>query len=148
MNEHLRVQKLQPHLCYWFYDIHKIKLRPIADLRHIYGSKFYFAEIWASDRSLFIITLGTVNIFLFRKSLISLGFLKIDVTGIKGRCKVIFESDTGWIFLATSGNGGLWLASTILNIQWEARTGVSVTLKKDFTTALFWVIIQTCLRHI
>ena len=25
----------------------------------------------------------------------------------KGRCKVIFESDIGWIFLATSGNGGL-----------------------------------------
>ena len=26
---------------------------------------------------------------------------------LKGRCKVIFESDTGWIFLATSGNGSL-----------------------------------------
>ena len=26
---------------------------------------------------------------------------------IEGRCEVIFESDTGWIFLATSGNGGL-----------------------------------------
>ena len=58
------------------------------------------------------------------------------LVGLKGRCKVIFESDIGWIFLATSGNGGLWLASTILNIQWEARTGESVTLKKDFTTAL------------
>ena len=64
----------------------------------------------------------------------TLAFLKQEQ---KGRCKVIFESDTGWIFLDTSGNGGLWLASTILNIQWEARTGVSVTLKMYFTTAFF-----------
>ena len=28
-------------------------------------------------------------------------------SSLKGRCKVIFESDIGWIFLATSGNGGL-----------------------------------------
>ena len=27
------------------------------------------------------------------------------------------ENETGWIFLATSGNGSLLLASTILNIQ-------------------------------
>ena len=26
---------------------------------------------------------------------------------VMGRCKVIFESDIGWIFLSTSGNGGL-----------------------------------------
>ena len=41
---------------------------------------------------------------------------------IEGRCKVIFESDTGWIFL-------------------EARTGISVTLKNNFTTALFAVVL-------
>ena len=35
----------------------------------------------------------------------------------KGHCKVVFENETGWIFLATSGNGSLLLASTILNIQ-------------------------------
>ena len=71
--------------------------------------------------------------------------------GLKGRCKVIFESDTGWIFLATSGNGGLWLASTTLNIQWEARTGMSVTLKNNsiglLKLRIYWVTILQNLKN-
>ena len=34
MNENLRIKKLQPNLCYWFYEIHKIKFWPIADSSH------------------------------------------------------------------------------------------------------------------
>ena len=48
--------------------------------------------------------------------------LSYDMTSLvrfhlKGRCKVVFENETGWIFLATSGNGSLLLPITILYIQ-------------------------------
>ena len=48
--------------------------------------------------------------------------LSYDMTSLvrfhlKGRCKVVFENETGWIFLPTSGNGSLLLAITILNVQ-------------------------------
>ena len=32
---------------------------------------------------------------------------------LKGHCKVVFENETGWIFLATSANGSLLLARTV-----------------------------------
>ena len=58
---------------------------------------------------------------------------------LKGRCKVDFESDS-------YASSSLSLACTILSIQWEARTGVWVTLKIHFTTALYSIIFQTTFK--
>ena len=59
---------------------------------HIYGSKFYFAAIWASECTLFIIPLGAPYIFHVKKSSVWLGFLKIYVTEIN--LKLRLDSET------------------------------------------------------
>ena len=52
----------------------------------------------------------------------------------KGRCKVDFESDS-------YASSSLSLDTKNCASQWEARTGVRVTLKIHFTTALFITLV-------
>ena len=77
------------------HDFRKIQVKNTGSywiLPYIYGSKFYFAAIWASERTLFIITLGALYIFHVKKSSVWLGFLKIYVTEIN--LKLRLDSET------------------------------------------------------
>ena len=52
-------------------------------------------------------TRGEGQFFLTPFNFDEIDFNEINFDEIKGRCKLHFESDSGWIYLATSGNGGL-----------------------------------------
>ena len=58
-----KLSEWEHNLWPWFLDIQSWKMLCNADSSHIYGLKFYFTAIWASEWTLFILTLDTLYIF-------------------------------------------------------------------------------------